>query len=480
MNLSMSMIESRLLAGDKGVDISDNSRSIKGVRFLSEGQKERSQEYVYIGKASEFFDDPHYADALVLSSGRNSIVCKGPSYEDLLNEVIGAFDFFNDVEMRLLSLAAKHASLSDMLAVVGTATEDSFLVFGIDGSVLGKINEERLPQSNVFLEVMGREKLQASVIGGYFKDSSGTVLHDLSNVPQTSGGTDGSFAVCMYLYQEDEAVGFVMCFPQQRNKTNLAESLESVIAPYLVQSAEFVSSTSPNQSKQRALEGLLLGARASEIVEARIMSLLGSPNFLKVITIGCLGVQNRTQRMLLMNEVEEWDILCMSCEVGNNVVFLVSSDLSEKLIRRIETCYDKKSLIMGVSMDAFGLENVQSAYRQALFVLEESEEAGVRYCEDLALPFLLETIRKEPAAQNLLHPAVGILKTYDAQNKTELFPTLCAYMAVRCNQSLAAKKLFVHINTLKYRLKRIVELTGINFEDQDALLYLELSLYLSS
>ncbi len=481
MNLSMSMIESRLSASHKEVDIADISdyqRVIRGVRFLTEGQRGQSREYVYIGQASDFFDDQRYAQTLLLSSGRNNIMCRGSSYEDLLNDVIGAFDFFNDAEMRLLSLASKRAPLASMLEVVSEMIDDTLVVFGIDGSVLGGINEDRLPQNAEFLETIRQGRLQASTIGGYFKTKDGSILHDLSDTPSFSTNTDGSFAVCMYLYEDDEAVGFVMCFPQTRSKAALAESLEPVIAPYLVQSSEFVSFSSPNQSRRRALEGLLAGVRASERVEARILETLGNPHMVKVVVAGSLSVQNPTQRLLLMNEIESSGIACMSCGVEDRVAFLVSSDASNALVQQVANRFDKKSLAVGVSMEAFGLANVHFAYKQALFALQESDEPGVRDCRDLALPFLLDTIRREPAAQNLLHPALATLRAYDSESGTELLPTLAAYIECGCSQSRTAKQLFVHLNTLKYRLKRIVELTGIDFEDRETMLYLDLSLHL--
>ena len=480
MKVSMSMIESRLSAYDTTVDISENERVIRGVRFLSEGQKERSSEYVYLGQASEFFNDPRYANALVLSNQRSSIVCRGSSYEDLLNDVIAVFDFFNDAEMRLVSLAAQCAPLANMLGVVQEMIPDALYVFGIDGVVLGKINETHMSQQDVLTCNAEQEKLRASAIGGYFKDDNGVVIHDLSEVPHTTTNSQGLFATCMYLYQDEEAVGFLMCFPSRKNDTALVEALEPVIANYVVQSTEFVSFSSPNQSRRRALAGLIDGVRASQNVEERIMEALGFPRVFQLVAAGCLSVQNRTQRMLLMEEIEEAGVPCLSCEVGEQVVFIVAASSTDLLVRHIAQRFDRKSAVVGVSMEAVGLDALPAAYRQAIFALQDSREPGVRYCKDRALSFLLETIRKEPAAQNLTHSALKILSAYDAENQTELLPTLQAYLQCGCSQSTAAKQLFVHLNTLKYRLHRIVELTGINFEDRDTVFFLELSFYIGN
>lgn len=139
----MSMIESRLTAYDIESDILDDARTIRGMRFISE-QTEFSRDYIYIGQASDFLRDPSYAHASILASGRSIIVCRGADHETLLNDVLGSFEFFNEVEQRLLVAASRHAPLREMMPVVENMLADPFAVFGIDGSVLASVNPERI------------------------------------------------------------------------------------------------------------------------------------------------------------------------------------------------------------------------------------------------------------------------------------------------------------------------------------------------
>ena len=48
-------------------------------------------------------------------------------------------------------------------------------------------------------------------------------------------------------------------------------------------------------------------------------------------------------------------------------------------------------------------------------------------------------------------------------------------MECGCNQVEAAKSLFVHLNTLKYRLGRIAEIANVDFKDREVLFHIELS-----
>lgn len=58
--------------------------------------------------------------------------------------------------------------------------------------------------------------------------------------------------------------------------------------------------------------------------------------------------------------------------------------------------------------------------------------------------------------------------------------TLKTYLQQGCSQNRTAELLHVHLNSLKYRLRRIVELTELNLHDSEELLYLQLSMRIST
>ena len=78
-------------------------------------------------------------------------------------------------------------------------------------------------------------------------------------------------------------------------------------------------------------------------------------------------------------------------------------------------------------------------------------------------------------ARDMAHPSLGVLTSYDRAHATELLPTLRTYVECGCNQVEAAKSLFVHLNTLKYRLGRIAEIANVDFKDREVLFHIELS-----
>ena len=68
------------------------------------------------------------------------------------------------------------------------------------------------------------------------------------------------------------------------------------------------------------------------------------------------------------------------------------------------------------------------------------------------------------------------LLDYDREHATDFIPTLRVFLEVQSDAGRAATRLGVHVNTLRYRVRRIVTLTGADLADPDARLALEVQL----
>ena len=89
-------------------------------------------------------------------------------------------------------------------------------------------------------------------------------------------------------------------------------------------------------------------------------------------------------------------------------------------------------------------------------------------------PMLEELSRSPDLApfEELVEP----LLTYDREHRSDLVRTLRVYLATGANASEAADRLFLHRNSLLYRLMRIGEMTGLDLKDPRARLALQLGL----
>jgi DNA-binding PucR family transcriptional regulator len=68
------------------------------------------------------------------------------------------------------------------------------------------------------------------------------------------------------------------------------------------------------------------------------------------------------------------------------------------------------------------------------------------------------------------------LADHDRERRSDLVKTLKTYFAAGANASEAADRLFLHRNSMLYRLERIQKLTGLDLKDPRARLALQLGL----
>lgn len=77
----------------------------------------------------------------------------------------------------------------------------------------------------------------------------------------------------------------------------------------------------------------------------------------------------------------------------------------------------------------------------------------------------MDVLHKDQRSKRYEHPAIAKLEAYDKLHKSNLLKTLEVFIQQDSNMNDAAKKLFVHTNTLHYRIKRISEIGGIRLTD---------------
>ncbi len=90
-----------------------------------------------------------------------------------------------------------------------------------------------------------------------------------------------------------------------------------------------------------------------------------------------------------------------------------------------------------------------------------------------------ERLLRELARGRALEPfrvLVEPLVEYDRERRSDLVKTLKVYLDAGANASEAADRLFLHRNSMLYRLSRVEKLTGLNLKDPRARLALQLGL----
>jgi DNA-binding PucR family transcriptional regulator len=91
----------------------------------------------------------------------------------------------------------------------------------------------------------------------------------------------------------------------------------------------------------------------------------------------------------------------------------------------------------------------------------------------------IEPLLQELSEGSALEPfraLIGPLQEHDRTRGSDLVRTLRTYFAAGANASEAADRLFLHRNSMLYRLERIQKLTGLDLKDHRVALALQLGL----
>jgi DNA-binding PucR family transcriptional regulator len=137
----------------------------------------------------------------------------------------------------------------------------------------------------------------------------------------------------------------------------------------------------------------------------------------------------------------------------------------------------------GIGVSVAGVTDVPGSRRaaeQALEILAKQQPGSPAvHIEDVrphaVLLELLDLVAQRPA---LLQGKLDILIAHDEDNdhRTSYIETLRAYFEAGCDAGRAASRLGVHANTMRYRLRRLVELSGLDLDDPDERFVTELQL----
>lgn len=153
--------------------------------------------------------------------------------------------------------------------------------------------------------------------------------------------------------------------------------------------------------------------------------------------------------------------------------------VAETLKTKVERQMPDLRLSIGIGSCLPGLggirKSVQEA-KQALPIGRRVRGTGhITAYGDLGVFRLVSAIPPGEELDHLLSRVLPLIR-YDAKHRTDLMKTLELYFECHGNVKRVSERLYTHYNTVLYRLERIRQITGVDFEDSEARLSLHLAL----
>lgn len=146
------------------------------------------------------------------------------------------------------------------------------------------------------------------------------------------------------------------------------------------------------------------------------------------------------------------------------------------LMKMLRAKGQDRGVIFGIGDPVPSLAEFCRSYSQAL----RTVDLASRICDERIATYrryiLYELIYDSPNAKLALIQRIKPLLAYDEEHNTQLLYTLETYFNNCQNSVNTSKALFIHRNTLLYRLDRIAEILDLNYNDSEQMLTFQLAL----
>ena len=173
----------------------------------------------------------------------------------------------------------------------------------------------------------------------------------------------------------------------------------------------------------------------------------------------------------LIQITEDSSIILMVSEGNRDLCKNSIEDIGEEIINDINAAI--KGLIVNIGIGGLWYElkdfkrSVNDADRVLRLLKSNGLKNTVKCYENIGIYKLFFEINNQSEMEKFYLNALKYLIAYDSKNDTELMETLEVYIEEGRNLNRTSEKLFIHKNTLKYRIKRIEDISKCDLKNVD-------------
>ena len=220
---------------------------------------------------------------------------------------------------------------------------------------------------------------------------------------------------------------------------------------------------------------------AAEAAEERLRTFGWYPTDPKLLYVFRETEPGRDPTRAMERYLERLNLYAFLFRCEGDLFYVVDLNVTppEPLERELTRVLERCGCVAGRSPVFTALASLPECRRAALTALRYAESApgSIRPFEEAQLPYIIELLR-EHSDFDLVHPALRRLSDYDRVHEGHLTETLRELLRRRCSYAESAEALYIHRSTLLYRLQRIRDLTGLDLEDEQTRVHLEISFLL--
>lgn len=405
-----------------------------------------------------------------LVGGRDRIRLPGTSLTDAHDALMDALTAWSDWDARLQAAAAE-GTLQDLVDIAFELFDEPIFITDARDRISAITPHPRGSVNDEWDHILEHGSMPAGRLVGIYRDQ----------LFRSAGGRDGAPFIFNPPGMSHRGINMRFLDPASGDwqgvaviiehksaitvgRLHLSESLYAAIA----KSLRLHPAAAAAQAEAALLDELLAGGAVSveraQLLQARLFP--DTAQFL--IAVLRPDGARPAQHAMPMIERAFPGARCIKKERGLVALF---PDCPEALTK-LQTIAAQTDARIGLSRPFSDWARIAEYGSQARTALETGRERVNELSASSVNALCAQILSDRLSALALAHPALAILADYDARHGSALLNTLQAYLMHERNLIKTANALYIHRNSLVYRVRRITELTGLNLDDPDQRLYL--------
>ena len=476
MKLSMDIIEQWIRKYEPVSTIVSDELTIAGIRLFSY-EKTPDPDYLYIGRTGDFFERSQAKEVLLVHR-KDVISLRTEELEDVFDMVMDAFVYYQKWEQTMLAAFQQENPEQEII----DACRDIFgPMFFTDTSLQVTAFSRQYPKGSVnrnwddFWEIgtLSVDSLVNMQDGEYMERLPGKWNCEIFYEKCAS-----EYPWSMMISQENsehQLTGQLTIISREKFH-KYQKHLAQILKQALCLVAGHDSGRQQGTVAQSLFRDFLQGRHLDENGFRMFYQIQGwepeQPCIVAILERENLVGRNYGYQMWVLCRYFPELVFCQDPDgnLGNIVCGIpVQEQIAAKSENRYGVSYPEKFQDMlkrlgfriHCSYPFSGIRNMSIQYKQA----KEAWEKKTEDYYDCALADLTALYRDSTLRRLAIHPALGRLREYDSKKSTDFYKILREYLRCERDRVLTAKRLFVHKNTLVYRLKKIVELFSLDLDD---------------
>lgn len=474
MKLSLAIIADKLKRYEPELNQVHTGMVLTGARMLTAVDRIR-QDILYVVPAGECFERSRFEKRVLCIQGRNWMVLRTNDAAEALGAILDIFEAFDKWEADLHDAVSRGCDMQHFIDISRYALPFPMFITDLFDNVIGYTKTYGIGDVDARWDGMVRHLMPVGHnVMDSVDDAWAALLHK-SEAPHRERST-----IELQLAQGSEYVGAVTVIehdnPLTEGVEQLADILRNAASEALILRGTDAELRTMVSVARDHFDGKLVD---TDSLWERICEAAEWENSdMELILLQSLGRTDNSFKNGLAQKLAASGIPCFCLPYHEFVVAILRCNNETEFLSLVRGTLAGYLYRCGVSLPFSRKDKLRNALTQARLALTSGNpDAGtVSKCVDHAYDYFLDLLSDDhSAATGLIHPALELLQKYDRQHQTELYRTLYTYLRLERNVVATAKSLFIHRNSMLYRLQRIEQLLGLDFDDVNLRMYLMLS-----